>query len=85
MLAMTSKIGRSASRRRPNCGDGEWVRMVFGTSLAMGRQAPAMGHGRCELCSLVIEGKRYPTGRPAVERPGCLNRDWRSGFADSNP
>ena len=68
-------IGADAGRLFDRCG----------TAFRSARDVAAPDRGRSERSSPVLAGKRYPTERPAVERPGFLNRDWRSGFADSNP
>jgi hypothetical protein len=52
------------------------------TTRAAARGPSAADRGLSEPSSPVIEGKRYPIERPAAERPGFLNIDWRSGFAD---
>ena len=76
---------RSAPPRVPIGADAGRLFDPRGTVFRSARDVAAPDRGRSERSSPVLAGKRYPTERPAVERPGFLNRDWRSGYADSNP
>jgi hypothetical protein len=79
------KFGRSAGVPGPKARRGDRTTRRLRTVAASIGGLVAVAGGHSERSSRVIAEKRYPTGRPVVERPGFLNRDWRSGFADSNP